>query len=616
MPAAPTEIVLNDNSSLENDITGTRQERQLMRQRGAGSRQVTNIDFDFAFPTPRKSLARRSLSRTPGALRQVPHKSLRKSGQAINTHRSVDSGFPANTRRVKSVESVQAGWREDIDDLQCSTPKRRKLTDVTNTAGRVNQKDALVHEKSLARDLALYSTDGADGIHGSTPAILLSRPAPASEARTDQENLRASVELETETANYRESIPISLQSLSRPRLSPVLPHAGKVLGHVVVETGVQGIDHGRNPSLSRHESTETENVDQQLTAVQSVPDMRHSLPVKKRRKRKSIAGPKRRPKRQSTDGSPRRHRDLSSAGRADSVPQLDGISPSRSNPRTTPPYRPTYPLSEASEDEYQPDAPSPDSVRVQSRRRKLAQPRVSCPKNVSVLKKKSFPVTVHRVRNAESLPPVFEDDENGQVGISVDDCVTAPRAAFSRKPQPNAVEVLSQICSETISKHIHSLRVSPSADSTSTVSSRRAQITLLESFSTTLLSELLVLSQTLDNRSHLEARLRKSQKEKASLQAQWLAVRHRRDRLALKGDQLRREHWEQERISNRAWRISEAARKFDVSAEHSTTDDKWNGLEFTLRTVSADVSFSGGGAGILDQVRKLNSLLETLVDDA
>lgn len=610
MPSSSIRATSNDEEEGDHGVAGSRQERQLMRQRGAGSRYVTNVDFGFAFPTPRRQLARRSHSRTSGALAQPSSKISRTPSRAVDTLASVGLRSVDDTRHASNVAPAETGReRSLLHDFQQSASKRRKLNEITNTVRRVDQEYTGVQVESGLQD----------------PGVA-SRPN-IPEARNDQENVQVIEQLSKKKDKHRRSPLISRQELFERRLKPIDAHADGILQGVGTGAGVQDLDPGPEPSTGPHRLLEDEHISQ------DVPDTEESAGLqkpRKRKKRKSITGRKRISVHRDTGQNEGRSR--KSPSRSSNVSPhrslvhhnssilTPGVSvstqrreerESRSSQRSiSPPPRSLNPRSEASEDEYQPDAPSPESIHVRPRRKKPTKAQIDCVKETSIRKRGSFPITVHRINNPQSLPTILEDEETSEPGVPEDSRATVPPAAFSVKVQPNAIDVFSQICSETISKYIAPLRQSTSANSTA------ARVSLLEAFSTTLQSELLMLSQTLDNRNHLEARLRKSQREKAALQAQWLAVRHQRDRLALDGDRLRREHWEQERVSNRACEVSEAARRIDTFAKCSISDDGWNGLEFTLKKVSTNVSSKVGGAGLLDRVRNLNRLLETLADAA
>lgn len=223
-----------------------------------------------------------------------------------------------------------------------------------------------------------------------------------------------------------------------------------------------------------------------------------------------------------------------------------------------------------------------------------------------------FPILTHRMTNAHRLPTIFEEAEQ-DVPNDADDAadeLSLPPPAIVTRSTPNAVDVLAQACRETVDGYIRKLKEGPSELSRA---DRTRQLTALQTFRSHLDVQLFDLSQSLDQRLHVEARLRKQRREKSQLQARWLEVRKQRDRLELRKDAVRRQHWEGEVLSRKAWNISQSAYRLETAVSRDEGDmDQQDGadlLEFSLDQLKQDVSLKDGG-GILNVLKQFNAQLE------
>ena len=214
----------------------------------------------------------------------------------------------------------------------------------------------------------------------------------------------------------------------------------------------------------------------------------------------------------------------------------------------------------------------------------------------------TFPILTHRLANVSTLPTIDEEeDENPPLA----DATTNPS---TERMQPNVVDVLAQICRETISNLVKSV-TEPNGRSEKGMSKNKR--TALEAFGKDLENELFTLSEAVENRITLEARVRKGKREKASLQSEYLELRKEREQIALRCDAVRRQHWECEEETSQKWTLSEAARRVEQEMER-TEADEGEGLEFLLRSVTGTVSSASAQGGILDKVKSFNAHLETM----
>jgi hypothetical protein len=134
----------------------------------------------------------------------------------------------------------------------------------------------------------------------------------------------------------------------------------------------------------------------------------------------------------------------------------------------------------------------------------------------------------------------------------------------------------------------------------------------LQAFSKDLDDELFIMSETLENRINLEARVRKARRQKAGAQAECLELCRERARIALEIDRVRREHWEYEEETRQRWEVSEAARRVEMEIEMYDVDVDDEGLEFSFRSVSDVVSRQASQGGMLDRVKDFNAQLERM----
>ncbi|EXJ78983.1 hypothetical protein A1O3_08483 [Capronia epimyces CBS 606.96] len=215
--------------------------------------------------------------------------------------------------------------------------------------------------------------------------------------------------------------------------------------------------------------------------------------------------------------------------------------------------------------------------------------------------KPTFPILTHRLTNVSYLPTIHEasDDES-----RFENAMDIP----NDRSQPNVVDVLSQICRETIENLVQDMSENVQPSERAALKNKR---NALEEFGRDLNDELFELSEAVENRINLEARLRKSKRDKASLQTEWLELRKEREQIALRCDDVRRRHWEFEEQARERWDLSEAARRAELELER---DDQPNedGLEFLLRSVVSSVSSASEAGGLLDKVRSFNSQLERM----
>jgi len=220
----------------------------------------------------------------------------------------------------------------------------------------------------------------------------------------------------------------------------------------------------------------------------------------------------------------------------------------------------------------------------------------------------TFPIQMHRMANIAALPTVEEVEDDEQL----DGEMNSASGSFIDRPTPNGVDVLAQICRETIETAIERVvQEAPTADR-ATLKRKRAA---LEAFGIQLDAQLFDMSAAVENRLNLENRVRRSKREKAALQAEWMEIRRQREQIALKCDRVRERHWECEDERKRRWLVSEAAQRADLALERDDqagAEGTEEGLEFLLRSVAGHLSSASEDGGLLERIKSFNAELEKL----
>jgi hypothetical protein len=280
-------------------------------------------------------------------------------------------------------------------------------------------------------------------------------------------------------------------------------------------------------------------------------------------------------------------------------------APARSASPSATPYRE---VDENEDETYIPEevSPEPPTPAVAKKSRKNARmiPSIesdepTCRSNSAEPKQSGFPITTHRLSNISALPTITEENEQASDDDDLQGYFGASRIA------PNAVDVLAQICRETVASALASTRASTNG------SELKRRTEALESFGKEMDSRLFDMSAAVENRLTLEARVRTSKREKNEMQARWIEVRRKREEVALRMDRVRREHWESEDRGAEAWKLSEGLHGVEIAMEREKGTES-ESLEYLLTTVGAGVSGHLGG-GILQMVKSFNAQMERML---
>ena len=220
--------------------------------------------------------------------------------------------------------------------------------------------------------------------------------------------------------------------------------------------------------------------------------------------------------------------------------------------------------------------------------------------------KSSFPIVTHRMANVFALPMISEEqEERAEDHVDHDIRDTSLENKFSQHTAPNAVDVLAQICRETIESAVTKVAESNSEGRGSVQRKRNA----IEAFGATLDSRLFDMSAALEHRLTLEVRAKRARKEKSDLQAEWLEIRRQREEVALMCDEVRRRHEEMEDDGKAQLELSDRLHELEMVVERETEGEREAPLDFLLKDIAGRVSSTNGG-GLLDRVKEFNKHLE------
>lgn len=646
---------------------GSRQERQLMRQRGAGSRQVDDIDFGFGFSFKTPSTAGRG-GRTRS---QTPATATRQTIRSSLTPNNVNSQHeaPASTRSIRTRQTLSSP--QIHEDGLGPQRKRRRLSDISNITAatpkgfHIAEKPPNVEEVLLDEpEVQLNPANNAAGLmaHRIVPSSpLFSSRNDQEEDMLSNENQDSAMEITKPTTKKRKRKSIGQQSLFKKRKF-CTPRSALPTPSETTESA-----RSRSQNLLAHESTSSRREPSPVSSLfaedevgvpavslarartdsvvsEAVPALTKPQPQRRKKRKSVVLGPKKRKpslkrvsamstglEASSDDETSLRLRDDPEADEPNGRP----IAPSYERHSSVDSDRGVTQYSNSSrhrtlhddddvDESYMPEEASPEpepdvrkTVKKPATARGRTKSQAQKPSRNRGQKSGTVPILTYRTTNIRALPTITEEQDISGNDSDIDELAALDAPAVTTKSNPNAVDVLAQACREAMDSAIANAKGS----SSSTKAEMRDHIEALQSLRSCLDNSWFQMSQVLDQRIQMEARLRKSRREKAELQARWLEIRRRRDVLDLRKDSIRRRHWENESLARKRFAASEAAVRLETALANATEQGASNGtasesanLEFMLRDVVKDVSSvaEDGGGGILDTLKEFNARLESL----
>ncbi|KIX93351.1 uncharacterized protein Z520_10994 [Fonsecaea multimorphosa CBS 102226] len=591
-----------------------RLERQQMRQRGAGSRKIDNVDFGISFPTP----AQRSHTKTPqsrrSTLRQSSHTPARRSREptsARSTRRNSSRQNSAQPTAPAPEPEVLAPHDGPIG-ANIRSSKRRKISPAVVTP--TPQPPTV-----LPRPMP---TTRASVRRNSTPMFTIAEDddarVPPSVSQAGEHSQTSPLFVPEGEYEKENETPNTIGSKTNPMDWDLqTTKSGRILAPFILDEDV-------TESASAATGLDGEGTRQRVMNNDTLPDSdvpgSSRQPKRRKRKPRPFVRRKRRSSNQNqlVDTSKERSPaavssrtpvvEIPSFGTqplADRITKYSKLARMRNMRGVTPVSdREQTPNQGEEEDESYVEQSSSEAETPAASMKSKRKTRQQISQNGSAEVSKSnkgrptFPILTHRLASVSILPTINEEGE-ASMGDALPDVA-------NHRNHPNVVDVLAQICRETISNAIDRLAETEQPNKRISLNNKRSA---LEAFGKDLDDELFAMSEAVENRFDLEARVRKTKREKAALQTEYIELRKEREQVALKCDALRRRHWQCEESTREKWTLSEAARRVEQEMDRNPDADD-ESIEFLIRSVTA--SSSASGHGILDKVMSFNAQLENM----
>ncbi|KAI1426783.1 hypothetical protein F5Y12DRAFT_258190 [Xylaria sp. FL1777] len=245
---------------------------------------------------------------------------------------------------------------------------------------------------------------------------------------------------------------------------------------------------------------------------------------------------------------------------------------------------------------------------------KQAQPKAVKRKTKPSARRKSdgdsIPVTVQRYTK-----PLSRNDDH------TDEDILNTEIPFTDHKSPNVVDVVLQMCEESLDKYLSALHEEAiQADGSASRKIYRTKLRVVEAFQEELRTRLQAQTIVLDNLRTLKKRVRAAQKEKVSLRNEILRIRAEREQVALKMDAVRMRHETANEESLRQLGLSSAMDDIELAIENGKMAPELNpkeqrmaelaNLDILISQITNQVSAAGEGGGTLKQIKDFNMFLE------
>ncbi|KAI0187076.1 AT hook domain-containing protein [Xylaria flabelliformis] len=222
----------------------------------------------------------------------------------------------------------------------------------------------------------------------------------------------------------------------------------------------------------------------------------------------------------------------------------------------------------------------------------------------------SIPVTVQRYTK-----PLRQNDDD------TDEDILNGDIPFTDHKSPNVVDVMLQICEESIEKYLSVLHEEASqAEGSANRKIHRTKLRAVEAFQEELRTRLQAQTIALDNLRTLKKRVRATQKEKVSLRNEILRIRAEREQVDLKIDAVRMRHETANQESLHQLGLSSTMDDIELAVENGKMAPELNpkeqkraelaNLDLLISQITNQVSVTGEGGGTLKQIKDFNMFLE------
>ncbi|KAI0877683.1 hypothetical protein GGS24DRAFT_92920 [Hypoxylon argillaceum] len=258
--------------------------------------------------------------------------------------------------------------------------------------------------------------------------------------------------------------------------------------------------------------------------------------------------------------------------------------------------------------------------RRRPRQKKSSPAKQAQPRPIKEKKKKSFarrrsdgnsiPVTVQRYTK-----PLRRNDNDA------DEDILNAEIPFTDHKSPNVVDVVLQMCEESMEKYVSALHEEASqADGAANRKVYRTQLRVVEAFQEELRTQLQAQTIALDNLRTLKKRVQAAQKEKLVLRNEILRIRAEREQVALKIDAVRVRHETTNKESLHQLGLSSTMDDIELAIENGKMAPELGpkeqkmaelaNLDLLISQITNQVSVAGDGGGALRQIKDFNMVLE------
>ncbi|MCJ1373382.1 Mucin-21 [Loxospora ochrophaea] len=532
-----------------------RQERFLMRQRGAGARQIQDFGFDIPLPgaqiaplapvrsgrarrTPQPDLQpQRSSRRTPKLQTLMSQRSSRQTPKPAPLAARRSTGrTPATTRTQRSKKPT------GVDNARTKEGPKAVLQPVPSTdLGSVRKKRKLTATPS-SQNLQLGEADVPTDPHLAKSKDQGGEPSSQdASAKGEGRNIRPADNDLNESEFKRATLPAgkkrkkrkSIGQTSRKRVKVELPTVQES-SPLPTNSPKQTTQLAERPEQRRATSTNDESIPAETSS-------KGPLQKSRRKKRKSIGKiPKKRKVSlggiQSILSPSIQQQDLHVPTSTTSTPASlsKRIRNTRPPKNLSPPGDKVHEAESASQTSSQ--DPPPSSIPERKKRGRPRKSPIPAPTQEKTPRVKRPPAPKTKRPKASSTRPTPRVTSSSSVPIAIHRLAHPPNTTTSslsplRLPTaPNAADVLSQITSETLT----TTTTTTTNPSTSTSTTHHRAL-----YHHTLSAHLLSLSTALAHEALLRTHLRRAGKKQAALRKQLVELRREKSELMLRGDRVR-----------------------------------------------------------------------------
>ncbi|KAI9767102.1 MAG: hypothetical protein M1840_005891 [Geoglossum simile] len=596
-----------------------REERMLMRQRGAGTHKLADVSFGIdvtlpEIPTPRR---RSRHGKTPASVTEEPPTTRRKSSEArlptvgvAAPAVAVKGGSkgqnlkgPASVRDPSTLyhppattRSTRSSGPPTSEGLPYGRPRKSRSTSAGRTSSPLLKKRPSTSRKADVLDLSDESREEV----GTQPGLDVGRFQTADMVGTERAPPPISNKRKIESVEAPDSNPSMPKRRRRypPSTPTVSPMAGRGYN---LEQRAPPNEASKEPPIRNNRGRPKKS--STAKPVTEGPGNRAETEGGSRRAAPRVGGLSRGHRRSnispmviSNEGEQGEEEAEGSEGTEDPLEQSQQRRTTESNVQT----RKQIVAKDRRRSSAAPatrKAPAPTRARPKGPARRVPD-------------RETVPILVHRLSTRHS------GDYAGE------DAIFDPIPPHSNRSGVNAVDVLSQICRELITGSVEKLQQgAEQEDDNVRLREWKRKRKAIETFGEELEERLFEMTEALDYNHVLTLKLRKANKEKYSLREKLLQVRREREVMALRMDEARRKHEEGGKVAENRNALNTSFYDIEVAIErgrahqqkHGIQDSDasgLSGLEARLVNVAADVSSTSDTGSLLGRVKDFNTFLE------